>query len=79
MPRLTANVINNARPRVAMYDLYDQSLPGFMLRIMPSGRKTFSLLYKVRGGASARQRLTLGAFPVYTAETARAGEGRSPP
>lgn len=46
-----------ARARV---DYFDRSMPGFGVRVAPSGRKSFVLLYRVN---RKFQRLTLGQYP----------------
>src|SRR5919106_2592430 len=48
--------------------LWDTALPGFGVRVYPSGKKAFVLFYRVHG----RQRfLTLGAYGPLTLDQAR--------
>jgi len=47
---------------------WDSTVPGFGLRIYPTGRKAFILRYRVNG---SKQLLTLGTYGVLTLEQAR--------
>src|SRR3990172_4593756 len=69
MPKLTKRLLEAAEVRGKDYFIFDDELPGFGLRIMPSGRKIFVLQY--RAGVKVR-RCTLGPHPVITPESARA-------
>lgn len=70
MPRRAAERITN---RAAQYwaagILWDAAIPGFGLRCLPSGRKTWVLKY--RTGAGAQRWLKIGTFPAMTADEAR--------
>ena len=67
--RLTKRILESAENKAKDYFIFDDELPGFGLRVMPSGRRIFVLQYRV--GCRAR-RYTLGHFPVLTVEQARA-------
>ena len=60
-------------PKDQPYTMWAGDLPGFGLRVQPTGVKTFVLRYRPKGaGRSANQRtLTLGRFPALTPEQAR--------
>ena len=66
--RLTKRTLESAEVKAKDYFIFDDELPGFGLRVMPSGRKIFVLQY--RAGIKAR-RCTIGHFPVLTVEQAR--------
>lgn len=68
MPKLTKRLLENAEVRERDYFIFDDELPGFGLRVMPSGRKIFVLQY--RAGTKSR-RCTIGPYPVMTPESAR--------
>ena len=41
MPKLTKRTIDATEPQATEYFLWDEGIPGFGLRVMPSGRKSF--------------------------------------
>lgn len=56
--------------------VWDAELPGFGLRLWPSGKRVFVVQYRVGGGRGGRQRrLTIGATPPLTVEQARKKAG----
>jgi integrase len=54
-------------------EVHDARIPGFVVRVAPNGAKTFSFVYRPRGGGKHR-RVTLGAWPVDPAARADALE-----
>ena len=53
--------VNEAAPRAKRYTIYDSALPGFGLRVSPSGEKSFVFVYRAGSGrAAAKKRVTLG-------------------
>jgi len=50
-------------------DYFDESLAGFFVRVSPRGRKSFGVLYRVKGRS---RRLTIGRYPVFSLADARA-------
>lgn len=69
--KLSQTTVNNAKYQGsgrAAYVLWDNQLPGFGLRVQPSGRKSFILAYRFHG----RQRqLALGRYGAITLKQAR--------
>ncbi len=68
MPKLTKRVIDAAEIQAAEYFIWDDELPGFALRVLPSGRKGYIVQY--RAGRRSR-RMSLGPSIVLTCEQAR--------
>ncbi len=72
--RLTKRTVDNAASREKPYILYDGDLPGFGLRVMPSGFCSWVVEYRPHGGGRgvAKKRMTLGAAEKLTPDQARA-------
>lgn len=68
MPRITKRIVDAAETRAAEYFLWDEGIPGFGLRVLPSGRKGYVVQY--RAGRRSR-RISLGPATVLTCEQAR--------
>jgi len=64
----TVRKLDSLKPQATRVDYYDASLPGFVLRVTPSGEKVFSVMYRIGG---YRRRYTLGGFPVLQLVDAR--------
>jgi integrase len=86
MPKLTKTVIDRLTPNPAR-DVYawDSETPGFGVRLMPSGRKSFIINYRTERGV--QRRLVIGAVGAMTPDEARkiarerlteVGQGRDP-
>src|SRR5579864_839132 len=70
MPKLTKRIVDTTKPAAGRsVVLWDADLPGFGLRVKPSGRKSYVLQFRNRLGRS--RRLTLGAHGVLTPDAAR--------
>ncbi len=69
MTRLTKRDIDQTSATDKEMVLWDSSLPGFGVRIKPSGVKSFVIQYRNRHGRS--RRVTLGRYGVMTLEEAR--------
>jgi integrase len=73
MSKLTKAVAESALPRASRYTLWDDALPGFGLRVEPSGTRSWIVKYRAEGGGrTAPQRLiSLGRYPLVSAQEAR--------
>jgi integrase len=79
---LTKRLIDDALPNTTVWDV---QVPGFGVRVMPSGLKSFIFQYRTRTGGQGRQ--TVGRYPSMTVDAARRAartlrthvdEGRNP-
>ena len=68
MPKITKRLVDAFEPRPAEYFVWDSEIPGFGLRVLPSGRKGYVVQY--RAGRRSR-RISLGPSAVVTCEQAR--------
>ena len=68
MPKLTKRTVDAIEPQATEFFLWDEGIPGFGLRVMPSGRKSFVVQF--RAGRRAR-RMSLGPSTVLTCDQAR--------
>lgn len=69
MAKLTENTIRALQPKASRYDVRDSEHKGLVLRIAPTGRKSWSLSY--RNAQGKQQRFTLGAWPTVKLDKAR--------
>ena len=71
--KLTARTISAVRPKATPFILYDPDLPGFGLRVMPTGFKSWVVEWRPKGAgrAAGKRRLTLGSAAVVPAIEAR--------
>ena len=67
--KLTNASIRALRPTKLQVDYWTSDLPGFGIRVAPSGRKVFVLRYRVHGGR--QRRLTIGPYPALSLADAR--------
>jgi integrase len=68
MPKLTKRIVDAIEPQPTEFFLWDEGIPGFGVRVMPSGRKSFVVQF--RAGRRAR-RMSLGPSTVLTCDQAR--------
>src|SRR3984893_567907 len=68
MPKLTKRSVEALGVRATNYIAFDAELPGFGVRVMPSGKRFFLVQYRRHGRTS---RVMLGQFGPLTAEVAR--------
>ena len=59
---LTDRRVASLKPKTARVEYFDRTLPGFGLRVTPTGAKSWVLLYRVASGGKLR-RSTLGTYP----------------
>src|SRR5918997_6892018 len=69
MPKITKRLVDATAPADRDVFVWDAELPGFGLRVKPSGTKSYLLQYRNAEGRS--RRLTLGRHGPLTAERAR--------
>lgn len=71
MPRLklTKTVVDTAQPEKDPYELRDAAIPGFLLKVTPTGRKVFMVAYVANNGQ--RRKPAIGRFGEITVEQAR--------
>jgi integrase len=67
--RLTAVAVEKlSSPATVRKDIYDKDSPGLVLRVSPSGAKSWSFTYRANG---KQRRLSLGAYPGVSLKLAR--------
>ena len=71
MARLTKRTVDAAKVTGREYFIWDDEMPGFGLRVLASGRKTYVVQYKVGGRGGETRRKSLGLHGVLTPEEAR--------
>lgn len=67
--KLTKAVVNAAQSETTPYELRDTMIPGFLLKVTPTGRKTFMVAYVANNGQ--RRKPAIGRFGEITVEQAR--------
>ena len=55
-------------PAAKRFEVFDENVPGFSVRVTPDGRKTFSIQYRYLG---KWRRMTIGTFPTLSLADAR--------
>src|SRR5258707_13752979 len=68
--KLTKTVVETAQPEKDPYELRDAAIPGFLLKVTPTGRKVFMVAYVANNGQ--RRKPAIGRFGEITVEQARA-------
>ncbi len=70
--KLTKRVVDNLEAGEALFTVRDADLPGFSIRVYPSGRRAFFYRYRVGGGRGAQIREPrIGDFGPLTVDQAR--------
>ena len=57
MPRLTERVVDRSKPRKTKYEISCSVVVGFLLRVLPSGKKSYYVRVRAAGGKERRVRL----------------------
>ena len=70
MPRLSKRTVDALKPREKDYFEWDDDLPGFGVRVMPTGRKSYLIQY--RDSSRRTRRKALGRHGTVTADEAKA-------
>ena len=66
--KLTVRLLDALKPSKTRVDYFDESLPGFCVRVTKTGVKTFSIMYRHNGRL---RRYTIGNYPPLTLADAR--------
>lgn len=66
--QLTAKTLESFSPKARRQEVWDTHLPGFGVRISPSGKKVFFAMRRV---GNRQQRVTLGDYPALSLQQAR--------
>ncbi|MDB5508770.1 MAG: integrase [Hyphomicrobiales bacterium] len=69
--KLTKRVVDAAQAAVERYVIWDSTLPGFGLRVAPTGRKVFILRYRPKGAVASKRFMTIGLYGPITPDQAR--------
>lgn len=71
--KLTKTAVERLEVTGKRYEVRDDEVPGFLVRVGTDGSKSFYLMYRAGKGRTApKKRLHLGAYPKITVEQARA-------
>lgn len=68
MAKLTKRTVDTTEIRSADYVIWDEELPGFGLRVLASGKRSYVVQYRAAGRS---RRYTIGLLGVWTSEEAR--------
>jgi integrase len=71
MAKLTKRTVDAERPEDREKFIWDEDMPGFGLRVFPSGRKSYVVQYKLGGRGGRTRRISLGLHGKLTPEEAR--------
>lgn len=70
--KLTKKVVESLPATGTRYEVRDETVTGFLVRVGVTGEKTFYLMYRAgKGRGATKRRLALGAFPDVSVEQAR--------
>jgi hypothetical protein len=69
--RLTKSVIDALPTPPSEFVYWDETLPGFGVKVTPAGRKVFVVLYRTAGAGSRLRKYTIGPYGRVTLHVAR--------
>lgn len=69
--KITKKNVDAQTPSKKTTYLWDSTLSGFALKVLPSGRKTYLVQYRIGGRSARTRRMTIGVHGTITAEQAR--------
>ena len=69
--KITKRLVDTMRPGPRDIYVWDQTLPGFGLKITPKGKKVYVVQYRMGGRGFTLRRYTIGPHGVFTPEEAR--------
>lgn len=71
--KITKSVVDENTPKAKRYVIWDNLLPGFGLRVEPTGVKTYFVRYRANGGGrgETKKDFTIGRHGLVTADQAR--------
>ncbi len=71
--KISKHSVDSAKPAQVRYTIFDSQVPGFGLRVFPSGKKSWVFEYRPGEGGrrTAKKRITFGSLRDFTPEKAR--------
>jgi integrase len=71
--KITKSVVDESAPKAKRYVIWDGLLPGFGVRVEPSGHKVYFVRYRANGGGrgETKKDFTIGKHGLVTADQAR--------
>lgn len=66
--KFTELAIRNLKPQASRFEVLDDDIRGFCMRVTPNGAKSWVLNYKIN---TVRKRMTLGTYPLVSLKEAR--------